>query len=156
MIEYRGARIHDLKQLMPLMEAFVRERAGIMDQKLRENFMEFARGGMAQALESPAAFVCLAEEGGCAIGYAVGAIQEPPPLFEDVPYIFISDLYVQPAARGRGVGTALVERVRGWGLMRGVTRCSMVVPVQSDAARKLAARVGARQVEGLYYWHSPI
>lgn len=156
MAEYRGARIQDLKKLLPLLEGYARERSALLNQKLRENFMEFAQGSMAQVLEHPAAFVCLAEQDGKLVGYAAGLIQEPPPLFEDDPFVFLSDLYVEPAFRGRGIGGALVERVRGWGLMRGVSRCSMVVPLASAAAQKVADKSGARPVEGLYYWQSSV
>lgn len=156
MAAYRGARIQDLDSLTPLVEAYARERATYLNQKLRDNFMEHARNSLTQVLEHPAAFVCVAEEDGAAVGYAAGLIQEPPPLFADEPFVFISDLYVQPAARGQGIGTALVERVRGWGLMRGMARCSMVVPLENPAAVKIAGKVGARPLEGLYYWHSSV
>ncbi len=156
MVEYRGATIQDLDALLPLVEAFVRERAGLMNQKLRENFMETATEAMVQTMEHPATFVCVAEAGSQVVGYASGLIQEPPPLFEDESFLFLADLYVQPELRRQGVGTALVERVRGWGLMRGIARCSMVVPLQSEGAAKVAGRVGARLVEGLYYWQSAI
>ncbi|MFO7172681.1 MAG: GNAT family N-acetyltransferase [Bacillota bacterium] len=156
MVEYRAARPEDLPALLPLVEAFARERAAAQGhQVLRPDFMEHARAGMEQALAHPAAFVILAEEQGEPVGYGVGTLQEPPPPFEPRPYIFISDLYVRPDRRGQGIGTALVERIRGWGLVKGVYRLSMVVPLSIPAAVRLGARLGFRPVEQLLFWQDP-
>lgn len=153
MVEYRAARQQDLESLLPLLEAFARERAAAQGhQELKSDFMEFARSGMAQALVHPAAFVIVAEEEKQPLGYAVGMIQEPPPPFAANPYIFISDLYALPERRGQGIGTALVERVRGWGLVKGIYRMSMVLPLSSPAAVRIGEKLGFQPIEQLVFW----
>lgn len=150
-IEYRQARPSDLEALLPLVEAFAREQESQMPiNTLTDNFMQFARAGIAQAVQNPAGCVMVAEEteGDAAkmVGYAVGMAQEPPPIFEPVTYLFVSDLYVVPGHRRQGVGRALVERVRGWGWVKGIYRVSLVLPTSSPA-QELYAKLGFRPVQ---------
>lgn len=154
--EYRVAKLTDLKQLLPMVEAFAREQQSELPMNsLTENFMDYARSGLAQALEHPAACVIMAEErtddGVRAVGYAVGMVQEPPPIFEPEMYTFVSDLYVDPAFRRRGIGTGMVERIRGWGWVKGINRLSLVLPVNSFA-HGLYAKLGFRPIQTMLYY----
>lgn len=153
MVQYRAAVSADLDRLAPLAEAFVRERAATVGaQTLKEDFAAAAREMLAGALAHPATFVVVAEADGQPVGYASGAIQEPPPIFVDQPYLFVSDVYVVPEHRGQGIGAKLVERVRGFGLIRGILRTSMVVPVADAAAQRIVQKLGFAPVEQLYFW----
>lgn len=155
-IAYRAARPTDLERLLPLVEAFARESQRELPlYALRDDFLDQVRDAMAQVLENPAGCVMLAEEDDAhaqaqLVGYAVGMLQEPPSIFRPEPYIFISDLYVCPAYRRQGIGTALVERVRGWGWIKGIGRLSAVLPAESGA-RTLFARLGFAPVQTLLY-----
>lgn len=155
-IEYRVAKKTDLKALLPLVEAYAQEQQEqVPINTLAANYMEFAKSGIAQALEHPAACVIVAEEVGEGAprmaGYAVGMVQEPPPLFEPEMYIFISDLYVGPAYRRQGLATALVERVRGWGWVKGINRVSLVLPVNSSA-QGLYEKLGFKPIQTMLYY----
>lgn len=155
-MEYRQARPTDLKQLLPLVEAYAREQEKQMPvNTLTDNFMEFARSGIAQAIQHPAGCVMVVEETGGAkpemVGYAVGMAQEPPPIFENEMYTFISDLYVKPEHRRQGIATALIERVRGWGWVKGISRLSLVLPVDCPA-QGLYAKLGFKPVQTMLYY----
>ncbi|HYF95071.1 MAG TPA: GNAT family N-acetyltransferase [Symbiobacteriaceae bacterium] len=155
-IEYRVARPTDLKGLLSLAEAFALEQqAQVPINKMAENFIEMARSGIAQAIEHPAACVMLAEDtedsAQRVVGYAVGTVQEPPPIFEPEMYTFISDLYVDPEYRRRGIATALVERVRGWGWVKGINRISLVLPVNSSALG-LYEKLGFTPIQTMLYY----
>jgi GNAT superfamily N-acetyltransferase len=156
-IEYRLAKPTDLKALLPLAEAFAHEQQSQTptDNKLTERFMEYVQSGLAQALGAPVACVMIAENEGRLVGYAVGMLQGPPPIFEDVPYIFLSDLYVVPEFRRQGIGTALVERVRGWGWVKGIYRVSSVAPVGSPV-HSILGRLGFQPVQTMYYYQDPV
>jgi len=156
-IEYRQAKPSDLKGLLPLVEAYAREQQNQMPiNALTENFMEYARSGIAQAVQHPAGCVMVAEEGGARIvGYAVGMVQEPPPIFEAEMYTFISDLYVDPAFRRQGVGTALVERVRGWGWVKGINRLSLVLPTGSPA-HGIYTKLGFKPIQTMLYYKDEV
>ncbi|MFZ5816271.1 MAG: GNAT family N-acetyltransferase [Bacillota bacterium] len=153
-IEYRVGKPTDLKQLLPLVEAFAREQqAQIPINDLADNFMDYARSGLAQAIEHPAACVMVAEEqegGPRIVGYAVGMLQEPPAIFRPELFTFISDLYVLPEHRRKGIGSGLVERVRGWGYLKGAYRLSLILPTGSPALT-LYERLGFKPIQTMLY-----
>lgn len=159
-IEYRLAKATDLKGLLPLARAFAHEQTAQTptENELTERFMEFVQSGLAQTLATPVAVTMVAEaevEGKRSIvGYAIGVLQGPPPIFEEVHYVFLSDLYVLPEFRRQGVGTALVERVRGWGWVKGVYRVSAVAPVGSPV-HSILGRLGFQPVQTMYYYKDP-
>jgi GNAT superfamily N-acetyltransferase len=55
---------------------------------------------------------------------------------------FVDDLYVRPAARGRGVAAALLAGVRRGCAERGVRALHVEVGPDNDAARRVYARAG--------------
>jgi GNAT superfamily N-acetyltransferase len=59
--------------------------------------------------ERPSAEVLLAEEGGSAVGLAL--FFQNYSTFLARPGIYLEDLYVEPEARGRGIGKALLQAV---------------------------------------------
>lgn len=155
-VEYRQAKPSDLKALLPLVEAYAREQQQQTPiNALTENFMEFARSGIAQAVEHPAACVMVAEDAVAGkirmAGYAVGMAQEPPPIFEQEMYTFISDLYVDPDYRRQGIATSLIERVRGWGWVKGINRLSLVLAPGSPGMR-LYERLGFKPIQVMMYY----
>lgn len=155
-LEFRLAKPSDLKALLPLVEAFAREQQNQLGVNvLTENFMEFARSGIAQALDHPAACVMLAEETGpgkpAIVGYAVGMVHEPPSVFQPEMYTFLSDLFVLEERRRSGIGSALLERVRGWGWVKGISRLSAAVPSDS-AAQRLLEKAGFRPLQTMMYY----
>jgi ribosomal protein S18 acetylase RimI-like enzyme len=55
---------------------------------------------------------------------------------------FIDDLYVQPAARGRGAGAALLAAARSGAVERDVRALHVEVGPENEMARRLYARAG--------------
>ncbi len=153
-VEYRVGKPTDLKALLPLVEAFAREQqAQVPVNELNEDFMEYARSGLAQALEHPAAVVMVAEEQEGKpeiLGYAVGMLQEPPAIFKPELYTFVSDLYVKESARRQGIGTGLVERIKGWGFLKGAFRLSLILPTTSPATG-LYEKLGFKPIQTMLY-----
>lgn len=84
--------------------------------------------------------VWLAEEDGLAIGHVVLTVAF------NMEYGglrgFIDDLYVRPAARGRGTGAALLAAARDGALARGVRALCVETGLAGHAARSLYARAG--------------
>jgi GNAT superfamily N-acetyltransferase len=159
-IDYRSAKKFDLVRMLPLVEAFARETsAELAINRLQENFMELAKAGLEQALEHPFGVVMLAEElerPGAKpriAGYCIATAQEPPPVFDQTPYLFLTELYVLPEFRRQGIGTGLVERVQAWGLLKGIGRISLLTP-PDDAAERLFARLRFRTLQKLLFYES--
>lgn len=156
-IDYRPARREDLPALLQLMEPYAREQQELVPiNNLTENFMELAAAGMEQAIDHPAGCVMVAVETQGAepvvVGYAIGMVQEPPAIFEPEAYTFVSDLYILPAHRRRGIGTGLVERVRAWGWVKGINRLSLVLPNGNQAALGLYEKLGFRPIQTMLYY----
>jgi ribosomal protein S18 acetylase RimI-like enzyme len=86
-------------------------------------------------------FCRLADDGGVVTGFAVCVLHEATRV--RTPVCYLEDLYVDPAARRRGVGRALVDdlvalcRLRGWSRLYWHTRGS------NAGARRLYDRFGA-------------
>lgn len=152
MIDYRGAKKADYERLAPLAEAYARERAALTGERLQDDFMAALGPVLQQVLDDPFYFTVLALDGDRAVGYGAGLVQEPHPMFAPEPLVTITDLYVLPEYRRRGIGTALAERVRGWGLIRGAVRATMVVPAGCAAAHRIAQRLGFAPTAQVYGW----
>lgn len=156
-IQYRAATIHDLKHILPLAEGFARETTQQLPiNRLVDNFMDFSKSGLAQTIEHPFGVIMVAEqvEEGARpriLGYCAATGQEPPPVFDPIPYVFVTELFVAPEHRRQGIGTALIERVRGWGLLKGINRMSMVIPAQGPA-QGLYAKLGYRPLQQLLFF----
>jgi ribosomal protein S18 acetylase RimI-like enzyme len=91
------------------------------------------------------AVVCVAEREGRIVGYVYGAI-EPlnwKELRDEAGYIH--DVWVDEDARGRGIGTALMETASRWLVEHGVPRVLLWTAAPNATARRTFARLGFRE-----------
>jgi ribosomal protein S18 acetylase RimI-like enzyme len=90
------------------------------------------------------AAVFVAERAGQVVGYVYAGIepQSWKELREEAG--FIHDVYVDEAARGAGVATALLEAAVAWLAGRGMPRVVLWTAAPNDAARRLFERLGFR------------
>ena len=49
---------------------------------------------------------------------------------------------VAPSARGRGVGTAILNELTDWAFAEGIERCELVISAGNTASERVAARAG--------------
>lgn len=91
--------------------------------------------------DHPAAEAVIAEEAGGALGFAI--------FFHNFSTwtgrrgLYLEDLYVTPAARGRGVGTALLRHLAGLALDRGCARFEWSVLDWNEPAVRMYRAIGA-------------
>ncbi len=73
---------------------------------------DFAASFFGDMLADPATTIFIAEKNGAALGYVLcKLIERPESLFKfGMRYLDIDQISVRPAARGRGVGAALIKR----------------------------------------------
>ena len=85
----------------------------------------------------------VAESGGAAAGIAILHFRRRLNFttFEG----WISELFVRPAARGQGIGRALLEALVAEWRLRGGHRLQIQVPDQAPAAEALLSRAGSRR-----------
>ena len=90
--------------------------------------------------------VTVAEYDGMVVGYA--AYWEEPIRFSRVTkQLYLSDLFVDPAYRGRGIGKALLVQVEKAAADRGLSQIGLTVLARNAAARALYEKIGYRDYE---------
>jgi GNAT superfamily N-acetyltransferase len=90
----------------------------------------------------PAAEVLLAEEGGQAVGLALFFPNYST--FLAKPGVYLEDLFVEPAHRGRGIGKALLQAVARLAVQRGCGRFEWSVLDWNKPAIDFYQALGAR------------
>jgi GNAT superfamily N-acetyltransferase len=90
----------------------------------------------------PAAEVLLAEEGGAAVGLALFFPNYST--FLAKPGIYLEDLFVEPAHRGRGIGKSLLQAVARLAVQRGCGRFEWSVLDWNTPAIEFYKALGAR------------
>lgn len=91
--------------------------------------------------------IFLAQQDGAAVGFALVREAWSPEYSCVLPHRFadLYDLAVEPAARGRGVGRALVQEVKRWARGRGLEYVELSVLAENMTAAALYAGEGFRE-----------
>ena len=103
-----------------------------------------------RVLSATSCEIALAEIGGKAVGLATFAILYPAP--GPSGQLFMKDLFTLAAARGRGVGHALMTFLACLALDRGCTRFDWTAETDNSEALAFYERLGARRVEEKVYF----
>lgn len=81
-------------------------------------------------------------DAGPLVGFLVGEVLTNIPIYRVKEYGFIHDMWVEPAARGKGIGRALVLRAMERFGAVGVTQVRLETARANEEARKLFATCG--------------
>jgi GNAT superfamily N-acetyltransferase len=102
---------------------------------------------LAQTLfgEKPAAEVLLAEQDGRAVGFAL--FFQNYSTFLGKPGIYLEDLFVEPAARGHGLGKQLLQAIARLAVQRGCGRFEWAVLDWNEPAIGFYQSLGARPMD---------
>jgi GNAT superfamily N-acetyltransferase len=92
----------------------------------------------------PAAEVLIAELAGAPVGFAL--FFQSYSTFLARPGLYLEDLFVRPAARGRGIGAALMSACARIAVQRGYGRFEWSVLDWNEPALKFYAGLGAQQM----------
>ena len=139
-ITIRPAEEHEV----PLVLAFIRELAEY--ERLSDQVVA-TEEGLRRALFGPrpyaeVVFACL---GGEPVGFAL--FFHNFSTFLGKPGVYLEDLYVRPAARGRGVGRRLLEWLAGVAVERGCGRLEWAVLDWNEPAIAFYRKLGARLLD---------
>lgn len=133
------------------IERFYRRLGDHHAELLPEVFREVAgpqrpQGYMAAYLERDDADYLLADLGGEIVGFVSVRREAHPdiPLFQPLDFVLISDAWVDPDRRGRGVGRALFEAATRWAEARDLTRMRCTVWAANEAAHAFYLGLGFR------------
>ena len=86
--------------------------------------------------------ILVARSGDGLIGIIVGAIWDYLPFYKIARMGYISDLYVAPAVRGRGIGSALIREMEKWFREQGVEFARIETINAYDGNQRLYERLG--------------
>ena len=125
---------------VPLILAFIRELA---DYERLSDQVSATESALTQTLfgEHPAAEVLIARDDGKPAGFALFFANYST--FLAKPGIYLEDLYVRPALRGKGIGKALLTRIAALAVARGCGRFEWSVLDWNQPAIGFYQRLGA-------------
>ena len=86
--------------------------------------------------------VLVAERNGRVVGYAVAAVQEYPPVFENPQHGFLQEIAVLREFRRQGIGRGLVEAAVEWLAGRDVAETTVRIDERNPASLALFASAG--------------
>jgi GNAT superfamily N-acetyltransferase len=132
----RRATVEDLDLVVPLFDAYRQFYRQPSD-------LDGARGFLRERFEQHQSVILLAFEGGDAAGFtqlyasfSSGAMRR----------IFIlNDVFMAPEARGRGVGSALLDAASEYGRRQGAIRLTLSTEINKTAAQSVYERKGWRR-----------
>lgn len=129
---------------LPLIAAFIRELA---EYENLSHEVRFDEAALAQHLfgERPYAEAIIGEVAGEAQGFAL--FFHNYSTFEGRPGIYLEDLFVRPAARGAGLGKALLRHVAGLAMERGCARFEWAVLDWNTPSIGFYRSLGARPMD---------
>jgi GNAT superfamily N-acetyltransferase len=130
---------------LPLIAALIRALAEY--EKLAQE-VRFDQAVLGEKLfgSRPYAEVIIGELDGIAQGFAL--FFHNFSTFEGLPGIYLEDLFVQPAARGSGLGKALLAHLAALAVERGCARLEWSVLDWNDPAIGFYQKLGARLMDG--------
>jgi ribosomal protein S18 acetylase RimI-like enzyme len=131
-VNVRAATPEDLDLLMSLVERLESELPTL---PYAEDPAERERGKVEDMVRAGVALV--AEEDGQAIGYALARFGDHGPTT-----VYVSDLWVDEAARGRGLGRELLRRISEEAAVRGTTHVLLDVDSRNVDALTFYRRLG--------------
>ena len=89
--------------------------------------------------------VFVAERGGEPVGFLAGRVRATSPQFGGAPVGYISDVFVDEAVRGRGVGRMLVDAGVAWFGAQGMRRVELHVVSGNADGQRFYERHGWRE-----------
>ncbi len=141
----RPARHQDLRACVRLWRDLQDEHEG-MEPRLRRSDSAEERwsNDFRVWVRSPAHGVFVAEVEGECVGLVTAHPYWPAAVYEERMEVYVNELFVAPAARGRGLGRELIRAVIHWARGQGVSQVRAGVLECNPEALSFWKRVGAQ------------
>jgi len=143
----RKAGLGDLDALLPLVNAYRAFYKKAADPDGTRSFMQ-AR------LEKGTSIVLLAQLNAAVAGFA--QIFETFSTVRLAPMLILEDLFVDPAQRGAGVGTALLQRAVEYAKERGAGGMYLETAQDNATAQRAYERAGWTREDEFYKYNAPL
>lgn len=142
----RSATPTDIPAILPMVE-----RICAMHQSMDRTKYDFVpdivekyRHWLPQRAADSRSVLCIAEDDLGIVGFLVGTIEPEIPIYHIKEFGFIHDLWVEPRARRRGIGTALARQAISRFKSMGVSQVRLDTATANEGARRLFAGCGFR------------
>ena len=142
MARTRTAVAADLDTVVRLSAGLFREDSGRRDETVNQDWP--AREGEAYfgaMFEREHSVVLVAEDDGAVVGYVAGHLTTVSTM-SLVPLATMESIYVEPSARGRGVGGILAAALIHWATDRGAAQMRVTAYAANQGAVRLYQRLG--------------
>jgi len=145
-ITVRPAKKEDHPAVECLLRQIAQLHADLRPEIFRPASQKYDAQQFAAMLSDPGAPILVAQdEHGEVLGYAmlqVKPVGADHPVLLPRTFLYLDDLCVDEAARGRGIGTALVGAVRKLAKSRGIDKIELNVWECNEAAMRFYKRLG--------------
>ncbi len=138
----RTAETADVPALVTSASGLFHDDAGVHDRTVNVGWA-VAEGEpyYAEAVSDPDSLCLVAEDDGDVLGHLIGRFQAASSL-RPVGTAILESIRVQPARRGSGVGTGLVESFGDWARSKGATRAVVTAYAANERAVRFYERHG--------------
>jgi ribosomal protein S18 acetylase RimI-like enzyme len=145
-MQIRPAEANDLDLILQMRLDFLGEVGGLVPVEATNEFRAETRAFIQRTQREDRLRTWIAEEHGDVLGIVSVVVNDVPPLADDPPSRegYITNEYVKPAARGRGVGRLLLRAAVGSADKFGIRRFSLVA---TDAGKPLYVKEGFASTE---------
>ncbi|MGW5365475.1 N-acetyltransferase family protein [Actinopolymorpha pittospori] len=142
-MQIRRAVAADVGIISAFRISFVADVRGVAESSLSDSFVRATRESHERGFVAGRLRAWLAAEGEGVVGVATVLVDEVPPRPEDDRQLqgFVTNLYVRPEQRGRGIGRQLMEACAQDALESGVRMLGLHT---TDDGRRLYEKLGFR------------
>jgi GNAT superfamily N-acetyltransferase len=141
-IDIHTVTADDIDDLLVSVAGLFREDAGTHDSTMDTTWP--ARGGAdyyGELVGTDDCLLALARAGTTTVGHLVGKLQ-PPNDLREATFAVLESIRVDPAARGTGVGSRLVEHFLAWARDNGAEHASVTAYAANEGAQRFYRRHG--------------
>lgn len=135
----RTATINDIEILLAFEQGII-ETERPFDSTLKEDPINYYDLG--KLITSTAAAVMVAEIDGEIIGSGYALIKEAKSYVKHERYAYLGFMYVKPEYRGQGVNKKIIDSLKQWAILKGLTEIRLEVYARNTAAIKAYDKVG--------------
>jgi GNAT superfamily N-acetyltransferase len=148
-MKIRKAEEKDIYALSKLHQTFIQEHAQLYDRIFyavsRQATKQWAQWAK-KMLQTKSIGLFIAEEKDEIIGYVSGWIEERPPIYSLKKTGYLSNLFIIPQERKKGIGSNLHEALLGWFKKKKVTYIELTVHAQAAPAYAAWSALGYKEV----------
>ena len=142
-MQIRTARLEDLDILLKFEQGIIEAERPFDTTMKKEHFHYYDLKAM---LNKDDCAVIVAEENGQLLGSGSARILEGKNYNTYTSYAFLGFMYVDPAFRGRGVNSLIIDALKEWTMSKGLTEIRLQVYSENSSAIKAYEKVGFKPI----------